>query len=909
MGRCNNRRTQQAAEAMRDTPARARFSKQRNNHGRGNNPGRGNGERQGGRGNNNDTAAGRSVASTSNCSDGRTNTAAKIHSQVVSKVAQRVVNQQNKSSHGGGVNQSTLHGRDPLRGIDASKLDEIQLSEETINAIADILGQLQVVKTHQTEEDQKLKNPGRIETTTPDSNDTGTKHDENNQGIAMDSARIFLDGDGAGGYVEYEDDFDDSKIVEERNEQRRAVEPDQERHDPVFMHLTRTLSFPDDVAIKACQAIESWGTGKKSSNGGDSASSPKMPKDHAARMTIAMDWLCLHLSEYDLNLGFRPNPGAVESQSSFIPRTNIVTKYKAVPHESISVATKLTDDMEWQRSNRLQRRVVDFIKLGFHYKDALTACESVPVSNDDVPAHRDWQTLEILLSQLEQETLGKDEDVVGEEDDDHEDAKLDREQELEALAAIYESNVEWWESNAERKEVCVKVTLEQQHNEERSESQNVLFILMRHGYPLHKPPLMMFYNPHSPAPLLLRVNEALIQHADSIMTGQPLIFDVVSYIVEGLGQIQKDFQLEQELCSPAGTETMSTAAQSGNTDYEAEDLEDAPLGRRRKARLKSAEKAHDYSETMERQEMERKKRQAERIEVAQMQQANLRQTLADRVIREREVQRFQEALKRLSRTAMSDALNRGETVEQARLAASRAEKQYIQEHGTIEEGFGVGGNSEGVVEPEAEETAPSEGGDDGLEAVVVRKSLKKSEEGMGSEIETKVPDEVFHGESTAVTKAFMDRLRGMYSDAQKRGPYDLRDPATGPKSDESNGELGLPCPIPSRAGDITSIMEDVLRLQNDQPWLVSDEARVPTKHETVAPLDQDTQIASNVELSNALRTERHRLWSSQRFKRILSQREKLPAYSMREEIAAAIREHQVVVVSGATGMFFAFYGR
>ena len=159
-------------------------------------------------------------------------------------------------------------------------------------------------------------------------------------------------------------------------------------------------------------------------------------------------------------------------------------------------------------------------------------------------------------------------------------------------------------------------------------------------------------------------------------------------------------------------------------------------------------------------------------------------------------------------------------------------------------------------------------------------------------------------EPTPATKAFMDRLRGMYDTAQKRGPYDLRQPSSGnEKTDEAKVEAtsALPRPVPSRAGDLTVIMENVLGMQRDQPWLVSDEARAPSKSGEHDTFDDHPKSTSDVGVSKKLKAARYRLWASQPSKAMFAQRKKLPAFAMRDEITAAIREHQVVVISGATG--------
>ena len=120
--------------------------------------------------------------------------------------------------------------------------------------------------------------------------------------------------------------------------------------------------------------------------------------------------------------------------------------------------------------------------------------------------------------------------------------------------------------------------------------------------------------------------------------------------------------------------------------------------------------------------------------------------------------------------------------------------------------------------------------------------------------------------------------------------------------DDNGDDDALPCPIPSQAGDFASLMEDVIKLQNDQPWLVSDDARVPTEADgdVVATTGNMKNTGRDLDLSKKIRSARDRMWSSNQFKGIRTQRENIPAFSMKDEIASPIRNHQVVVISGAT---------
>jgi hypothetical protein len=59
-------------------------------------------------------------------------------------------------------------------------------------------------------------------------------------------------------------------------------------------------------------------------------------------------------------------------------------------------------------------------------------------------------------------------------------------------------------------------------------------------------------------------------------------------------------------------------------------------------------------------------------------------------------------------------------------------------------------------------------------------------------------------------------------------------------------------------------MEDVIKLQNDQPWLVSVDARVPTKANgnVVATTDNMKNTGRDLNLSKKIRSARDRMLSS-----------------------------------------------
>ena len=107
---------------------------------------------------------------------------------------------------------------------------------------------------------------------------------------------------------------------------------------------------------------------------------------------------------------------------------------------------------------------------------------------------------------------------------------------------------------------------------------------------------------------------------------------------------------------------------------------------------------------------------------------------------------------------MNAALNRDESVEEARLAATKAEMEYRLEWGLIDETTSADGT------PKQETTTTS--------ATMSDDELSDSEPlGSGGGGTTSV-------QATPTTMAFMDRLRSMYSRAaeNKKDTYGLREP-------------------------------------------------------------------------------------------------------------------------------------
>lgn len=156
----------------------------------------------------------------------------------------------------------------------------------------------------------------------------------------------------------------------------------------------------------------------------------------------------------------------------------------------------------------------------------------------------------------------------------------------------------------------------------------------------------------------------------------------------------------------------------------------------------------------------------------------------------------------------------------------------------------------------------------------------------------------------------MDRLRSMYSRAaeNKKDTYGLREPTrrrsardqVDSEEDDDNVIAAIPRPVAVPVGDLASVLQDVVTVQKEQPWLISDDARTPIQSNDPNPLPQVVSEREK-EMSRKLLEQHEQIRSSPKFAKMLSQRESLPAWSMRHEIVSVIAKNQVTVISGATG--------
>ena len=385
--------------------------------------------------------------------------------------------------------------------------------------------------------------------------------------------------------------------------------------------------------------------------------------------------------------------------------------------------------------------------------------------------------------------------------------------------------------------------------------------------------LAAFYESTLPPTLLRRINVALIQRAHESV-GEPIIFAAMDFLSNSIHQMQIEFIKEQRAKEMEAEQLRMRREVGHDIDaiIEAQDESGGKLGRRQKAKLRTAEKAFNHNDIVEQEEQERLKRQEERLERIRSDQCSLRVKRAQRAVEEREKARIQEEAERASRAAMNAAFNRGESIEEARAAAKAARKRSLRENGEEVSSS----DDEGDLE-----TANKSGGLDGLQ--LMNGSIPKdNNEGVDETKLLKKKQPALASNSTPATMAFMERLRKCYDDAVREkarrkkieesvlkqtadverdvmetGYYHFSDPAEGESLDAETAESRIdhiPTPVPVPTGDLAVVMKDVIQLQNEQPWLISSEARAPTVHEEDVELTTEQRHGRD-EISKKLKEE------------------------------------------------------
>ena len=875
MGRCNNRRTRQQAEENKNTAARARFSKgppKKPSNGRGSGSGRGN------------------AADTTKAS-------------VVEKIVKRV---EEKKVQGTTPSVLTTRKSHPLDSVDVSKLDEIILSDDSIVLVTRLLQDLNVMESERL---SKI-----IDVSENDDDVYEVVSGEGVQdGRACDS----------GGYTEYDDDnenFDDDceRISADREPSQISGE-EEVMNSPLFLHLTVKLSFSKAQALKTCRGLQNWNTAADSDN---------LLSLTSERLTLAMDWLCLHLTDEELNKGFQINPSSVAKRSS----TGILLvgsgRTRAIPHESISLAKPLTSDTEWREAARLESRKLGFIRLGFASIECDQAFSQVPDSSVK-NAEDDEAALRIMLEVLEVDALKNERQTLATTATraDLAFAKEEQDQEFLALEAIFECSFQRKKSTHALGRCMIKVTPMDTLQCPGNSDSCWLHVFPREGYPLIASPLLLFSNPTLPPSLLRRINCCLAMQANQLV-GEPAIFSLVDFLSSTVRKFQTEFVQEQH------AKEMETDQLRMHSDVHAVDKSiGANGGRRQTSKEKGIERGLSRTTDLIVETEERRRQQEKILARIESEKLKVRPAFAERAIAKRNQDRIGEEAENAARFAMNKAFNEGKSVEDARGAARRARTESLRHNGVEVPFSDVTSKSLPASESATESTAPP---------AAVRETSRDEDSPRRTrekEVQAHVGSVTMKATS-ATTLAFMERLRESYmktaslngkrgddgtesSATSSRIEIVLRDP-TSSSSKEINdncASLHVPDPIPIPTGDLRKLMKDVIELQREQPWLVSGEARVPNDAAGASDLTINQRKQRN-EMSKRLRIDLERKYqeadkigeqnqddtrrgqiapAAEKFHRMLCQRRRLPTFQMRDEIIRVVNENQICVVSGDTG--------
>ena len=1027
MGRYNNKRTQAAAQAMRNTPSRARFSKgPPNNQNRNKNKKNSGLERGGGRGNNRATAT----------------------SRVIDKIQSRTTREQQSSKASTTTTTSSRIATtsEALQYLDKSTLDAIELSHETQSLISTLLEELGIINNTNNNNDV---NDGDAEVATiqeqEEGDDAEDDAEENDDLLEEDFDQVLLEQSNARGTVDvvdydidnyYDCANDDAVGVQERRmeQQPRQLQDDgengrkQQQDDPTrtdddddfdyddktFVHLTKQLSFTTHQAVRACNAIDGWDEAVGTGGGGviEKKKKQESPSNNNA-LELAMDWLCLHLTQEELVKGFRPNPNYDRKQHKLQSQQQLQS-IKAIPHPSISVESKPISEQakDWADTQLLQQRLVSLIRLGFHHSEIMniinnsggTSSSATAAAEKDPILPQLIQKLRIEANEQVQQEAGQ---LVDNDEDDQGLLQEERDQELEALKAIYDDQMRAIRDDNDNDDDIVgryMLTIQPSQSllypsttksgsrnndgedDDDSSSPCRLIILLPKRYPLYDIPYMLFLNSSLPPTFLRRINVLIHSKAYTELSGHPVVFETVSFLETELydlyndyikEQRKKEFDAEQhrllkhrEVEMKRSEQIMLKVTEQDNTG----DGTNNNLGRRQRAKLKAAEKAYDRPEQLEQLYKEYRRKQDERVEEAQHQNSQIRSTYAQYAIERRQKQLVEEEAERAYRAAMSASLNCGESVEEAREAAKRARTQSLKENGAIDEVEEDDDDASDVGKhQEAHEPSSSmkQNGTAKKESTALSQPTTKSSQFMErlrnssqSQTPASTGEEATVATSTAAappvkgptqtTFSFMNRLREMYDNAaqEKRNQgttksssekssklhekkssldgYHLDNPQKPTESleDQDDTATRIPRPVAVPNGELVDVMKDVIQQQEQQPWLISSEARVPSLN-----FDEKTESYSNdlegksQQISDKLRKDLERKrrlaeeWEAENpsvgdrrpakssgnsfspevYHSMMSVRQKLPAYQMKDDIIRTICNNQVTIIAGATG--------
>lgn len=340
MGRYNNRRRQQQALEERNVSARSRFSNWRPPNKRG----------RGGRGRGKDNNRAKTT-------DRRQNQQLQINrANVVDKIYKATQEKKKVFNRTNGLESNFL------KNIDLSKVDEVKLPAEAEKTIMNILVDFGVI------ENSSIVDNVSDQDTFPVVDDD--YDDEYATSAAVHSSAYHSDlKDEEVDVEEEEEESEDDEDIDNNASNNTSKEFVSDEKD-VLSHLTSYLSFQRIDAESAIYRVRNgWGSKHKKSP-------PKSDIDGMSmleRLTLALDWLCLHLSEAELQDGFQQR-SKTENE-----RISNVLRVKAIAHPSISVVRPEENYIVGSA------RFIGFLRLGFQYDEIVKACSAWPSESSKAP--------------------------------------------------------------------------------------------------------------------------------------------------------------------------------------------------------------------------------------------------------------------------------------------------------------------------------------------------------------------------------------------------------------------------------------------------------------------------------------------------------------------------------------------
>jgi len=978
MGRCNNRRAQERAAQERNVSARARFSKGppnkkggRGGRGRGGRGGRDGGRGRGRGGQNNDAV----VEKIKN----RVQQQRKDLGGISIVKSSKTTNSGNRDANITSLSRKSRHAMD---GIDVSKLDSITLSAESVKIVERLLRAYNVWEGDNNDEDEKKSDVEDIIDKQKEEEDTSAQymHKTSSQYTMTANPGDIDNYDDYGGDYEDEPDYqcrkDDITFnhvdVEDDNVNKDIDESDDDSIDrdvkdnlddedtlinsPIYRHLTTHFSFQQQEAILALRAskkrllvVKQNAKAEEGDNDVDNIDDDKMSKeDEGILLEMSMDWLSLHLKEQDLRRGFRVQK--IESKSilgtpSERTLSNDTLQIKAVPHSSISVMPKFTKS---QYDKEAKERLVhlrklnlttDLIRMGFHSKEVEKVFKLMNIDNlltsDDSSDDGEFQPLSTCSGALLKHLIAcvesdikevslLDQEVAREME---ETAVIERDQEKEVLEAIYAEGFQILSNSSNESDdlhykVEVKPTTPLVHPACNDKCH--LYVITRQGYPLTATPMLWFANSTLPPTLLRRISINMNKHTQELV-GQAAVFDLMEYLAENVSQWQKEFIDEEAIAEKKITEKAETLDSDDDViDYYNMTVEEAKkLSRRQRQKYKAAQKSHARDTVLlEKQRIKEEKDRA-RIEKTKLENSQVSSRMAERVVNKRWEEWVENEGEKAYRKAMNDAFNGGADRDEARKVADIARKDMLIFHGELNE---EDNNNEQKVESAGKKSTDV-------------KEDAESVSKLPEESNLNTPQASRSNEATPKTLLFVEKLRRMYQEKAKEkdagisadssselGTLHLANATSKAATDkaDSTEAIHVPEPVCAPSPGIETVLKDVLNTQQDQPWLISPEARVPTTEVASKQSPPTADDARKHKMSTALRMElekkykveqpkgkgRHRYKNDKRrgsdgnsnqFQQLLRVRQQLPAYKMRDKLVSAIQNNQITVVSGDTG--------